>query len=78
MFKNLYRCARIAARHQNGPAGRSRLAYLEHLAAGGATLHCLHDVLYRAAVRMNVDDTSPVEQTEPIAHARFSKRQQYG
>jgi hypothetical protein len=37
MFKTLYRCARIAGRHQNGPAGRSRLAYLEHLAAGGAT-----------------------------------------
>jgi hypothetical protein len=37
MFKTLYRCARTAARHENGPAARSRLAYLEHLAAGGAT-----------------------------------------
>jgi len=40
MFKTLYRCARTAARHENGPAARSRLAYLEHLAAGGSTLHC--------------------------------------
>ena len=53
MFKTLYRCARTAARHENGPAARSRLAYLEHLAAGGATLHSLRanaGVLYRAAV----------------------------
>jgi hypothetical protein len=32
MFKTLYRSARAAARHENGPAARSRLAYLEHLA----------------------------------------------
>jgi hypothetical protein len=59
MFKTLYRCVRTAARHENGPAARSRLAYLENLAAGGATLHCLRanaGVLYRAAVCMNLDD----------------------
>jgi len=39
MFKTLYRCARAAARHESGPAAQSPLAYLEHLAAGGATLH---------------------------------------
>ncbi len=36
MFKTLYCCARAAARHENGPAYRSLLSYLEHLAAGGA------------------------------------------
>jgi hypothetical protein len=30
MFKTLYRCARTAARHDNGPAARSRLAYLNN------------------------------------------------
>lgn len=53
MFKTLYRCARTAARHETGPAAQSRLAYLEHLAAGGATSHCLRanaGVLYRAAL----------------------------
>jgi hypothetical protein len=76
MFKILHRCAHTAARHESGPAAGPRFAYLEHLAAGGATLHSLRAnarVLYRAAVCMNVDDTSPVEQTGPIAHARFSK-----
>ncbi len=41
MFKTLYRCDRTAARHEGGPAAKSRLAYLKHLAAGGATLHSL-------------------------------------
>jgi integrase/recombinase XerD len=65
MFKTLYRCARTAARHESGPAAQSRLTYLEHLAEGGATLHTLRaraGVLYRAAVSMNLDDTSPVKQ----------------
>jgi hypothetical protein len=65
MFKTLYRCVRTAARHENGPAARSRLAYLENLAAGGATLHCLRanaGVLYRTAVCMNLDDTSLVQR----------------
>jgi hypothetical protein len=76
VFKPLYRCARMTALHENCPPALSRLAYLKHLAAGGAPLHRLRlnaCVLYRAAVCMSVDDTSPVEQTEPIAHARFSK-----
>jgi hypothetical protein len=74
VFKTLYRCARMTARHENGPPALSRLAYLKHLAAGGATLDRLRAnacVLYRAAVCMSVNDTSPVEPTEPIAHARF-------
>jgi integrase/recombinase XerD len=64
MFKTLYRCARTAARHENGPAARSRLAYLEHLAAGGSTLHTLRataGVIFRSAVYMNLDDSSPIE-----------------
>lgn len=36
MFKTLYRCARTAARHENGPAARSRLA---HLRKNGRTRH---------------------------------------
>jgi len=76
VFKTLYRCARMTAWHENDPPALSRLVYLKHLAAGGATLHRVRAnarVLYRAAVCMSVDDTSPVEQTEPIAHPRFSK-----
>jgi hypothetical protein len=73
MFKTLYRCARTAARHEAGPAAQSRLVYLEHLAAGGATLHCLRanaGVLYRAAVCMNLDDVSPVKRTAVEIAAR--------
>jgi hypothetical protein len=65
MFKTLYRCRRTVTRHECGPAAKSRLAYLEHLAAGGATVHSLRataGVIYRAAVCMNLDDTSPVER----------------
>ena len=42
MFKTLYRCARTAARHESGPAAKSRLAYLEHLAAGGSSQNIVH------------------------------------
>ena len=80
MFKTLYRCARTAARHENGPAARSRVAYLEHLAAGGATLHCLRanaGVLYRAAVCMNLDDASPVERTAVESAARDWAHRRY-
>jgi integrase/recombinase XerD len=65
MFKTLYRCARTAARHESGPAAKSRLAYLEHLAAGGSTLHTLRataGVIFRSAVYMNLDESSPVER----------------
>src|ERR1700735_2572150 len=64
MFTTLYRCARTAARHASGPAAQSRLAYLEHLAAGGSTLHTLRataGVIFRSAGYMNLDDSSPVE-----------------
>jgi integrase/recombinase XerD len=73
MFTTLYRCASTASRHENGPAAKSRLAYLEHLAAGGATQHSLRaraGVLYRAAVHMNLDDTSPVKQESVEEAAR--------
>lgn len=66
MFKTLYRYARTAARHENGPAAQSRLAYLERLAADGATLHSLRanaGVIYRSAVYMNLDEGSRVERT---------------
>ena len=65
MFKTLYRCARTATRHESGPAAQSRLKYLEYLAEGGAGLHSLRanaGVIYRSAVCMNLDDTSPVER----------------
>jgi integrase/recombinase XerD len=79
MFKTLYRCARAAVRHETGPAAQSRPAYLEHLAAGGATLHSLRanaGVIYRSAVCMNLDDTSPVERTavEEAAKAWANRR----
>jgi hypothetical protein len=41
MFKTSYRCANTVARHESGPAAKSRLAYLEHPAAGGSTLDTL-------------------------------------
>jgi len=66
MFKTLYRYARTAVRHETGPSAQSRRAVLEHLAAGGATLHSLRanpSVIYGSAVCMYVDDTSPVERT---------------
>jgi integrase/recombinase XerD len=66
MFKTLYCCARTAARHENGPAYRSRLSYLEHLAAGGAGKRALcrnASVIYRAAVFMNLDETGSVERS---------------
>jgi len=80
MFTTLYRCARTAARHENGPAARSRVAYLEHLAAGGAALHCLRakaGVLYRAAVSMNLDDASPLERTAVESAARDWAHRRY-
>ena len=74
MFKTLYRCARTATRHETGPAAQSRLAYLEHLAAGGATMHCLRanaGVLYRAAACMNLDDTGLAALRRAVAeHVR--------
>jgi len=80
MFKTLYRCARTATRHENGPAAQSRLKYLEYLAEGGAGLHSLRanaGVIYRSAVCMGLDDTSPVERlaiekaAKDWAHRRY-------
>lgn len=67
MFKTLYRCSRTVARHENGPLHESRLRYLEHLAAQGAAFHTLRavaGVIYRAAIWMNLDESSPVERKE--------------
>ena len=80
MFKTLYRCARTAARHESGPAAQSRLAFLQHLAAGGAALRTLRRnsvVIYRSAVYLNLDDSSPVaraaveEASRAWAHRRY-------
>jgi hypothetical protein len=67
MFKTLYRCPRTVARHENGPLQDSRRRYLEHLAAQGAALHTLRGaagIIYRAAIWMKLDESSPVERKE--------------
>jgi site-specific recombinase XerD len=67
MFKTLYRCPRTVARHENGPLQDSRRRYLEHLAAQGAALHTLRGaagIIYRAAIWMKLDESSPVEREE--------------
>jgi len=56
MFKTLYRCARTAARHESGPAAKSRLAYLEHLAAGGSPKPLLED--RRDPLQLSFEDCS--------------------
>lgn len=66
MFKALYHCPRTVARHETGPLYESRRRYLEHVAAQGASLHTLRavaGVIYRAAVDMGLDESSPVERT---------------
>ncbi|MGH9436979.1 MAG: tyrosine-type recombinase/integrase [Terriglobia bacterium] len=67
MFEKIYRCSRTIARHENGPLCGSRVRYLEHLASEGAaitTLRAAAGVIYRAAIWMRLDETSPVERTE--------------
>ena len=67
MFNILYRCPRTVARHENGPLHESRRRYLEHLAAQGAALHTLRGaagIVYRAAIWMKLDESSPVERKE--------------
>ena len=67
MFNILYRCPRTVARHENGPLHESRRRYLEHLAAQGAALHTLRGaagIIYRAAIWMKLDESSPVERKE--------------
>jgi integrase/recombinase XerD len=80
MFETLYSCTRTVARHANGPAAVSRLSYLEHLVAGGATVHSLRQnagVMYRAAVFMGLDDSSPVERTAIEKAAKDWANRQY-
>lgn len=67
MFNILYRCPRTIARHENGPLYESRRRYLEHLAAQGAALHAITaaaGVIYRAAIWMKLDESSPVERKD--------------
>jgi len=63
MFKTLYSCPLTVARHENGPLHESRRRYLDHLAKEGASRSMLlraSGVMYRAAVRMNLDEFSTV------------------
>src|SRR5258708_11747904 len=67
MFKTLYRCPRTISRHENGPLYESCRHYLEHLAAQGATRRTIRgaaEVIYRAAICMRLDSSSPVERTD--------------
>jgi len=73
MFNTLYSCPLTVARHENGPLHESRRRYLEHLAKEGASRSMLlraSAVMYRAAVRMNLDESSPVEQTAVASAAQ--------
>jgi len=78
MFNILYRCPRTVARHQSGPLHESRRLYLEHLAAQGAALHTLRGaagIIYRAAIWMKLDESSPVERKEvELAAKRWAHR----
>lgn len=50
--------------HENAPLAESRRRYLEHLAAQGAAIHTIRaaaGVIYRAAMMMDLDQSSPVE-----------------
>jgi len=67
MFNILYRCPRTVARHENGPLHESRRRCLEQVAAQGAALHTLRGaagIIYRAAIWMKLDESSPVERKE--------------
>lgn len=66
MFKAIYSCSLTVARHEDGPLHESRRRYLEHLANEGASRSMLvhaSGVMYRAAMRMKLDESSPVEET---------------
>jgi integrase/recombinase XerD len=72
MFKTLYSCPLTVARHENGPLHESRGRYLDHLVKEGASRSMLlraSGVMYRAAMRMNLDESSPVEQTAVMSAA---------
>jgi integrase/recombinase XerD len=73
MFKTLYSYPLTVARHENGPLHESRRRYLDHLAKEGASRSMLlraSGVMYRAAVRMNLDEFSTVEQTAVASAAK--------
>src|SRR5450432_686292 len=65
MFKAIYSCPLTVARHENGPLHESRRRYLEHLSKEGASRSMLlraSAVMYRAAVRMELDESGPVAE----------------
>src|SRR5262249_36855649 len=81
MFKTLYRCHRTIARHENGPSNESRRSYLEYLAAQGSshkTLRVAAEVIYRAAVYMRLDSSSPVERSDVEQAAKDWATRPYG
>jgi hypothetical protein len=66
MFRTIYSCPLTVARHENGPLHESRRRYLEHLSKEGASRSMLlraSGVMCRAAIRMKLDESSPVEET---------------
>ena len=81
MFKTLYCCPRTIARHENGHLYESRCAYLEHLAAQGSsrkTLRVAAEVIYRAAVYLRLDSSSPVERSDVERAAKDWATRPYG
>src|SRR5258708_26379186 len=73
MFKALYSCSLTVARHEKGPLHEARRRYLDHLAKEGASRAMLlraSGVMYRAAVRMNLDEFSAVEQSAVASAAK--------
>lgn len=81
MFNSLYRCPRTIARHENGPLRDSRVRYLQHLVAEGAavpTVKRAAELLYRAAISMRLDESSPVERTEIERAAQHWANRPYG
>ena len=81
MFNTLYRCPRAIARHENGPLRESRVRYLEHLVAEGAAVSTVRraaELMYRAAISMDLDESSPVERTEIERAAQEWANRPYG
>ena len=67
MFKVIYRCNRTIERHTNSPLADPRRRYLEHLAAGGASLSMMRSaaaLMYRAVQLLDLDANRPVKRTE--------------
>jgi len=73
MFKTLYSCPLTVTRHENGPLHEARRRYLDHLAKQGASRSMLlraSGVMYRAAVRMHLDESSPVDENAVLVAAK--------